>query len=56
MVVSQTFLIVVLALSSAFLFALSDQLAHRAMATVDTRSGAVVSVAATAVFFWLFAP
>jgi drug/metabolite transporter (DMT)-like permease len=45
-----------LALSSAFLFALSDQVAHRAMKMADARSGAVVSVGASALVFWLFAP
>lgn len=45
-----------LALASAFLFALSDQIAHRAMKVADARSGAVVSVAASALFFWVFAP
>lgn len=49
-------LTVLLALTSAFLFALSDQLAHRGLLTADARSGSVVSVAVSAVFFWLFAP
>jgi drug/metabolite transporter, DME family len=47
---------VLLALAAAFLFALSDQIAHRGLETADARSGAVVSVAASALFFWLFAP
>lgn len=49
-------LTVLLALASAFLFALSDQLAYRGLNTADARSGSVVSVAVSALFFWLFAP
>jgi drug/metabolite transporter, DME family len=45
-----------LALCSAFLFSLSDQLAHRGLKSADARSGAVVSVAASAIVFWMFAP
>lgn len=56
MILSPTDLTVLLALTSAFLFALSDQLAHRGLASVDARSGSVVSVAVSALFFWLFAP
>ena len=56
MTLSPTELTVFLALTSAFLFALSDQLAHRGLATTDARSGSVVSVAVSALFFWLFAP
>ena len=51
-----TLLTALLALLSAFLFSLSDQLAHRGLKTADARSGAVVSVAASAVLFWLVAP
>ena len=54
--IPQPYLIAGLALASAFLFALSDQLAHRAMTAADARSGAVVSVGASALVFWLFAP
>lgn len=56
MTLSPTQLTVLLALTSAFLFALSDQLAHRGLTTTDARSGSVVSVAVSALFFWLFAP
>ena len=45
-----------LALSAAFLFSLSDQLAHRGLATADARSGSIVSIAASALAFWLVAP
>ena len=56
MFLAPTSFAVLLALVSAFLFALSDQLAHRGLATTDARSGSVVSVATSAAFFWLFAP
>ena len=56
MTLAPTDLTILFALASAFLFALSDQLAHRGLATTDARSGAVVSVAISALFFWLFAP
>lgn len=49
-------LTVLLALTSAFLFALSDQIAHRGLASADARSGAVVSVGASALFFCVLAP
>ena len=56
MTLAPTILTPALALFSAFLFSLSDQLAHRGMTSADARSGAVVSVAASAVVFWLFVP
>jgi drug/metabolite transporter, DME family len=56
MTLSPIDLTVLLALASAFLFAVSDQLAHRGLETADARSGSVVSVAVSALFFWLFAP
>ena len=51
-----TYLPAALALLSAFLFALSDQLAHRGLVTADARSGAVVSLVICAAVFWVFAP
>jgi len=54
--IAHSHLPIMLALTSAFLFALSDQIAHRGLASADARSGSVVSVAASAAFFWLFAP
>ena len=47
---------IVLALISAFLFALSDHLANRGLASADARGGAVVSVVASAAAFWCVAP
>lgn len=45
-----------LALLSACLFALSDQISNRGLDTIDPRTGAVVSVAASAACFWVAAP
>jgi drug/metabolite transporter (DMT)-like permease len=54
--IAQAYLPALLALCSAFLFALSDHLSNRGLETVDARAGAVVSVLASAVCFWCFAP
>ena len=56
MTTAPTTLTVLLALASAFTFSLSDQISHRGLKSADARSGSVVSVGASAAFFWLFAP
>ncbi len=44
------------ALCSAFLFALSNHFLHMGLGGSDARTGTVVSIAASAVVYWLFAP
>ena len=43
-------------LASAFLFALSNHFTHLGLERSDPRSGTLVSVATSAVIYWLFAP
>lgn len=45
-----------LALTAAFLFALGSQIQNLGLATVDSRTGATISITASALFFWLLAP
>jgi drug/metabolite transporter, DME family len=45
-----------LALASAFLFALSIQVQNLGLGHADPRSGALVNIGATAAVYWLFAP
>jgi drug/metabolite transporter (DMT)-like permease len=45
-----------LALTSAFLFALGAQLQNLGIMRVGSRSGAMVSISSSALFFWLMAP
>jgi drug/metabolite transporter, DME family len=47
---------IVLALLSAFLFALGDQFQNQGLATMDSRAGAVLSIGVSTVFFLLLAP
>ena len=42
--------------ASAFLFALSDHFSNRGLVRSDARSGTLVSIATSAVVYWLFAP
>lgn len=44
------------ALCSAFLFALSNQLLSMGLRGSDARTGTIVSIAASAVAYWIFAP
>lgn len=44
------------ALCSAFLFALSNHLSNMGLQGSDARTGTMVSIAASAVVYWLFAP
>ena len=44
------------ALASAFLFALSNHFSNFGLAQSDARTGTIVSIAASAVVYWLFAP
>lgn len=43
-------------LASALLFALSNHLSHKGLERSDARTGTLVSVAASAAAYWLFAP
>lgn len=43
-------------LASAFLFALSNHFSNRGLETADPRSGTLVSIATSAIAYWLFAP
>jgi uncharacterized membrane protein len=43
-------------LASAFLFALSNHFTHMGLERSDTRSGTLVSIATSAIAYWLFAP
>ena len=45
-----------LALTSAFLFAVGAQLQYLGISRVGSRNGATISIASSAVFFWLMAP
>jgi hypothetical protein len=45
-----------LALASAFLFALSIQVQNLGLGHADSRSGALVNIGTTALVYWLFAP
>ena len=45
-----------LALTSAFLFAVGTQLQYLGVSKVGSRNGATISIASSAVFFWLMAP
>jgi drug/metabolite transporter, DME family len=47
---------IVLALISAFLFALGDQFQNQGLATTDSRAGAVLSIGTSTVFFLILAP
>lgn len=44
------------ALASAFLFALSNHFSNLGLAQSDARTGTIVSIAASAVVYWIFAP
>ncbi len=44
------------ALTSALLFAIGAQVQNVGLARVDSRNGATISIASSAVFFWLMAP
>lgn len=45
-----------LALAAAFLFAVGGQFQNVGLATLDNRSGTMVSIVASALFFWAMAP
>jgi DME family drug/metabolite transporter len=47
---------VVLALTSAFLFALGVQFQHIGLSDISSRQGTVISITTSAVFYWLMAP
>ena len=44
------------ALASAFLFALSNHFSNMGLAGSDARTGTIVSIAASAIAYWIFAP
>ena len=44
------------ALISAFLFALSNHFSNMGLTGSDPRTGTIVSIAASAVIYWIFAP
>jgi len=47
---------VLLAMSSAFLFALGVQFQHIGLADISSRRGTTISITSAAVFYWLMAP
>jgi uncharacterized membrane protein len=53
---SSPYLAPLYALCSAFLFALSNHLSHLGLQDSDARTGTIVSIAASAVAYWNFAP
>jgi drug/metabolite transporter, DME family len=53
---STTLYPILLALISAFLFALGDQFQNQGLATMDSRAGAVLSIGVSTVFFLIIAP
>ena len=50
------YLVPLYSLASAFLFALSNHFTHMGLEQSDARSGTLVSIATSAVVYWLFAP
>ena len=50
------YLVPLYSLASAFLFALSNHFTHVGLERSDARSGTLVSIATSAVVYWLFAP
>ena len=47
---------IILALISAFLFALGDQFQNQGLATMDSRAGAVLSIGVSTLFIAALAP
>jgi len=54
--VSEAYLPVLLALASAFLFAVGAQMQHRGLIDVGSRRGTAISITVAAALHWLFSP